>query len=404
MTVVSGVVGVMANTIYTDYKITEQSKFIATNKEPTKEDLIIHPHWRFRDKYDVVYEFSDGVAKIVKDEKVGMININWDIVIPLGKYETMSISEWRVIAVKGEKCSLLDQKWKEIKSFECSLGWFLPKFSDGLAVKTDIYIGNKRMTDESQPEDWEISTINNVIDKNGEVIIEAGKYGYIWNFHEWLAQASTGKISDDAKVGFIDKNGEVIIPMEYDHSWLGGDFSWWIVILEKSKKFGIINKNNEIIAPFEYEHITKFYNWYAFAEKEKECGIMDEKWIFTPFHYECEISDNDNYGLWYITKKDEQIIITKDEKIILSGTWTRISFSFANERIIKKIQMDENFEKKGWSDKVNNVLFDLNWKQLAEMQYSLVQGDWFWYMLGSKKWWRTEVGYLYPDGYVKWIK
>jgi hypothetical protein len=131
---------------------------------------------------------------------------------------------------------------------------------------------------------------------------------------------------------------------------------------------------------------------------------MDEKWIFTPFHYECKISDNDNYGLWYITKKDEQIIITKDEKIILSGTWTHISFSFANERIIKNIQMDEDFEKKGWSDKVNNVLFDLNWKQLAEMQYSLVQGDWFWYMLESKKWWRTEVGYLYPDGYVKWIK
>ena len=116
------------------------------------------------------------------------------------------------------------------------------------------------------------------------------------------------------------------------------------------------------------------------------------------------VSDNDNYGLWYITKKDEQIIITKDEKIILNGTWTRISFSFANERIIKNIQMDEDFEKKGWSDKVNNVLFDLNWKQLAEMQYSLVQGDWFWYMLESKKWWRTEVGYLYPDGYVKWIK
>ena len=76
MTVVSGVVGVMANTIYTDYTITEQSKFIATNKEPTKEDLIVHPNWKFRDQYDVVYEFSDGVAKIVKDEKVGMININ----------------------------------------------------------------------------------------------------------------------------------------------------------------------------------------------------------------------------------------------------------------------------------------------------------------------------------------
>lgn len=69
MTVVSGVVGVMANTIYTDYTTTEQSKFIATNKESTKEDLIAHPNWKFRDQYDAVYEFSDGVAKVIKGKE-----------------------------------------------------------------------------------------------------------------------------------------------------------------------------------------------------------------------------------------------------------------------------------------------------------------------------------------------
>ena len=66
MTVVSGVVGVMANNTYTNYKITEQPKFIATNKEPTNEDFIAHPNWKFRDKYDVVEEFKDGIATIGK--------------------------------------------------------------------------------------------------------------------------------------------------------------------------------------------------------------------------------------------------------------------------------------------------------------------------------------------------
>jgi hypothetical protein len=284
--------------------------------------------------------------------------MNWEIILPFGKYEDISISEWRVIAIKWEKCLLLDQQWKEIKSFECSLGWFSPKFSDWLWVKTDIYLGDKRITDNSKPEDGELNIIVSVIDTNGETIIEAGKYGDIWDFHDGLAQASIKK-RDYNKVGFVDKNGEIIIPMEY-HLSSAGNFSWWIAIVEKSKKFGIINKNNEIIAPFEYEDIKAFYNWYAFAQKEKECGIIDWKWVFKPFKDECELYSSEN-DLWYIKKQSEQLVMTKDEEIILSGTWSRIKFLFANNRIIKEVKMDEDFEKKGWS-------------------------------------------YLYPDGYVKWIK
>ena len=102
MTVVSGVVGVMAKSTYEYLPVKKQeemlqilSKSISSSQsnlqipqdrcgittyksynEPTEEELLTHPNWKFRDQYDVVYEFSDGVAKIVKDGKVGMININ----------------------------------------------------------------------------------------------------------------------------------------------------------------------------------------------------------------------------------------------------------------------------------------------------------------------------------------
>ena len=39
------------------------------HKVPTDKELLAHPNWKFRDQYDAVYEFSDGVAKVIKGKE-----------------------------------------------------------------------------------------------------------------------------------------------------------------------------------------------------------------------------------------------------------------------------------------------------------------------------------------------
>lgn len=71
MTVVSGMVGVMATNIHQEQKqetkrMMNQINFGQGKKELNEVDLINNPNWKFRDKYDVVEEFKDGIATIVK--------------------------------------------------------------------------------------------------------------------------------------------------------------------------------------------------------------------------------------------------------------------------------------------------------------------------------------------------
>ena len=98
---------------------------------------------------------------------------------------------------------------------------------------------------------------------NGNVKMEAGRYKYIGDFHNGLAEASTESIFSlrkMRKIGFINQEGALIIPMIYDDDSKNIDFSGGIAVLKKSDKFGVINTKNETIIPFEYEQITAFNN------------------------------------------------------------------------------------------------------------------------------------------------
>ena len=79
----------------------------------------------------------------------------------------------------------------------------------------------------------------------------------------------------NGKTGFINPQGEVIIPFDY-----GIDFSVkketrfknGIAILHKKQKYGIINKENKIIIPFEYDAIL-------LLENKDYLGRKNGKWI-----------------------------------------------------------------------------------------------------------------------------
>ncbi len=72
----------------------------------------------------------------------------------------------------------------------------------------------------------------------------------MWSFNHGLAEIKLAN-----KYGFIDKNGNEIIPPKYDFVT---DFHNGVVVVSLNKKYGFIDKSgNEIVAP-KYDDVWYF--------------------------------------------------------------------------------------------------------------------------------------------------
>lgn len=115
------------------------------------------------------------------------------------------------------------------------------------------------------------------IDKNGNVVIPL-KYDRAGSFHEGLAPVCIGD-----KWGFIDKSGKVVIPMKYDaveYFHNGG------AIAMIKGKFGMIDKNGKTIAQFIYDNLVPGELNYCI--KDYRLGFLDDNGkTVIPNKYEC---------------------------------------------------------------------------------------------------------------------
>lgn len=75
--------------------------------------------------------------------------------------------------------------------------------------------------------------------------------------------------NDAGKYGYIDTNGQVIIPLTYDDAF--GDGQGLFTVGQTSGgqvQYGIVDKNNQVVVPLEYDDITPFENDVAYAIKD----------------------------------------------------------------------------------------------------------------------------------------
>ena len=83
--------------------------------------------------------------------------------------------------------------------------------------------------------------------------------------------------------------GEIDIKAEYDHAWL---FSEGVAAVVKDNKIGFIDKDNNVVIPFQYPmyasyapYTYRFYNGYCkMTDEEGRCGLIDHsgKWVIEP--------------------------------------------------------------------------------------------------------------------------
>ncbi len=79
------------------------------------------------------------------------------------------------------------------------------------------------------------------------------KFAYIHNTRYNLLEAGVW-VNNVMKRGYINKKGEVVIPLQYDNVFMpNSNFA----IVEKNKTQGVIDNKNKVIIPIQYQYITE---------------------------------------------------------------------------------------------------------------------------------------------------
>ncbi len=144
----------------------------------------------------------------------------------------------------------------------------------------------------------------------------AEKYGYVNRFHNGVA-----KVARNKKYGYINPQGEVIIPFEYD--WADG-FQEGAARVSKGKKFGAIGKDGQIIIPIEYDWIGRFKEGVARVFFDNKVGYVNAQNQFVigaNFDYGSDFEEGfavvSRQGKWgFIDKQGLEVVPLQFESLL----------------------------------------------------------------------------------------
>lgn len=80
----------------------------------------------------------------------------------------------------------------------------------------------------------------------------------------------------DRKGGYINKRGQIVIPIVYEAYGSGNDFNEGIAIVAKNGKFGAIDLTGKEIIPFKYQSIGSFSEGMASTRLEDKFGFVNK--------------------------------------------------------------------------------------------------------------------------------
>ena len=174
-------------------------------------------------------KFMGGMAGVCKDDKCGFIDTKGHIVIPFVYDDVQNFKDGIASVKKGEKWGAINQANEIIIPFEYDRHFL---FCEGLAA---VYKNAKF----------------GYIDKSGKMILQT-EYPFnlsFGNFSEGLAA-----IKQNDMFGYIDETASVKISFELDYDAVG-QFQNSFAFVQKNGKYGIISKEGNLIVPVEYDMV-----------------------------------------------------------------------------------------------------------------------------------------------------
>lgn len=196
-------------------------------------------------RYDKIYGFYEGMARVVDNRKYGFVNLSGQLLIPCQYGSAASFSEGLAAVEVNNKWGYIDRTGKMIIS---PVYEYAESFSEDRAA---FRSGEKY----------------GFIDKSGSIVIPA-IYERVGDFNEGLAFAENCDDHWEQCMGYIDKSGSMVIPFRHTGS-AHSEFSNGLACVGTYKKlansnprrrYGVINKAGNIIVPCKYSYDIRFKN------------------------------------------------------------------------------------------------------------------------------------------------
>jgi len=281
--------------------------------------------WGFIDKagkevislqYDYAGDFHDGLAVVMVDDGE---TSRWGFIDKTGK-EVVSpqygeVGDFRdglaTVRVGDEetgKWGFINGTGKEVvpPRYDSIGDWFDDEagFHDGLAM---VWIGDRETDWFQNAGKW------GFIDKAGEEVVPV-EYDKVGRFREGLVG-----VIKDGLLGFVDETGAVVIPLTYvyDNPWFSVVESYQMDFVPffseglaaiwggdaHNGQYGYIDKEGNVVIPFAYDYAAPFSEGLAYVSeggalvfddptKDGKYGFIDKTGeVVVPLVYDCDYSD-----------------------------------------------------------------------------------------------------------------
>ncbi|MCL2638026.1 MAG: WG repeat-containing protein [Oscillospiraceae bacterium] len=205
--------------------------------------------------YDDAGDFFGGVAQVALDGKSGFVNTSGEVIIPI-IYDFEGWLDWGEVFHEDLAAVSIDGKWGFIdRSGEVIIPLEFDgaqQFYEGLAgVQRDGYWG--------------------FVNKSGEVVVDF-EYARVNDFEHGVSVVQKGapQVTGDEwttwKSGLINREGEVLLPAEYDLIHYYGEGLFSVLIGNRGPqigKWGFADTSGEIVIPIKYDDSRSFENGLA---------------------------------------------------------------------------------------------------------------------------------------------
>ena len=235
--------------------------------------------------YAAVFGFTDGLAMVMDTEwRTGFIDQTGQLAIPLAYQAGFSFSDGLTIVWdEYGRSQCIDTTGQVV--FSTTYGIWASFSQEGLAIAHDDDNGK-----------W------GYIDKTGQVVLPI-EYDAAFPFSDGLAA-----VQINGEWGYIDTTGQVVIPLEY-HS--AGMFSDGLAAIETDadSKIGFIDKTGQLIIPAEYYSKGTWSGSFAeglasVADEAGKYGFIDTSGQ-TAISFEYDDASYFSDGLASVAKRDQ---------------------------------------------------------------------------------------------------
>lgn len=275
-------------------------------------------------EYDNVGGFNDGLCWVKKNDRMGFINCNGTIVIPV-KYDFCASNFYNgyVTIRKEDKWGILDKKGKIVLPFiydgiiyydgELAI---VEKDKKCAIVKNDLTFLVGFVYDRIEPfvngfAEIELDYHCGLINRNGIEVIPC-IYGLIWRSDNSDIMIATYNL----KHGLIDVNNNVLVPFVFDALQFP---SQDIVCAKKYGKWGYINTKGQILVGYIYDDAKPFFGGFAIIKKNEKFGMINKSGnIVIPIIYDYIYrSDCDSCKLLAVSKNGHAGYINYEGKVVI---------------------------------------------------------------------------------------